>query len=107
MVCNRLVHHVHEDLTTFALRSYYVLQVPTTSLPRPYCVLISPRPRHVSFEHVQNLNKIFTSIKTSLRPYYVPPTSYKTIPRPYGVLNFLGRSKDVVRTWPSVDVTCT
>ena len=31
MVCNRFVYHVHEDLTTFALRSNYVLQVLTTS----------------------------------------------------------------------------
>ena len=75
------------------LRLHYVLttsyvQVPTTSLPRPYCILIPPRPRHVSFEHVQNLTKTFTSIKTSLRPYYVPPTSYKTLPRSYRVLIF-------------------
>ena len=104
MVCSRFVYHAYEDLTTFALRSYYVLQVPTTSLPRPYNVL-SPRPRHVSFEHVQNLTKTFTSIKTSLRPYYVPTPSYKTVPRLYCVLNFLGRSKDVMRTWSIVDVT--
>ena len=107
MVCNRFVYHVHEDLTTFVLGSYYVLQVPTTSLPRPYCVLIPPRPRHVSFEHVQNLTKTFTSIKTSLRPYYVPSTSYKTLSRPHCVLIFLGRSKDVVGTWSGVDVTLT
>ena len=88
--------------TTFLLRptsSYFVL---TTFLLCPYCVLIPPRPRHVSF--FQNLTKTFTSIKTSLRPYYGPPMSYKTISRPYGVLKFLGRSMDVVRTWPSVDV---
>ena len=81
MVCNRFVYH--EDLTTLALRSYYVLQVPTTSLLR----FNSTRPRHVSFEHVQNLTKTFTSIKTSLRPYYVPLTSNKTLPRPYRVEN--------------------
>ena len=106
MVCNRFVYHVHEDLCTrFLLRptsSYYVL---TTSLLRPNCVLIPPRPHHVSFKHVQNLTKTITSIKTSLRPYYVPSTSYKTVSRPYCVLNFLGRSKDVVGTWSGVDVT--
>ena len=104
MVCNRFVYQVHKDFTTFALRLYYVLQGHITSLPRPYYILIPPRPRYVSSEHVQNLIKTFMSIKTSLRPYYVPPTSYKTVPRPYGVLNCLGRSKDVVRMWPSVDV---
>ena len=64
---------------------YYVL---TTSLLRPYCVLILPRPHHVSFEHVQNLTKTSASIKTSLRPYYVPTTSYKTVPRPHYVFIF-------------------
>ena len=88
MICNRFVYHVHEDVTTFAPRSYYVLQVPTASLLlRPFCVLIQHRPHHVSFEHVQNLTKTFTSIKTLVRPYCIPPTSYKTVPRPYGVLN--------------------
>ena len=108
MVCNKFAsrpRRPHYVCATFFLRptsSYYVL---TTSLLRPYCVLIPPRPRHVSFEHVQNLTKTFASIKTSLRPYYVPTTSYKTVPRPHYVLIFLGRSKDVVRTWPGVDVT--
>ena len=110
MVCNKFAsrpRRPHYVCTTFFLRptsSYYVL---TTSLLRDYCVLIPPRPRHVSFEHVQNLTKTSASIKTSLRPYYVPTTSYKTVPRPHYVLNFLGRSKDVVRTWPGVDVTLT
>ena len=108
MVCNKFAsrpRRPHYVCATFFLRptsSYYVL---TTSLLRPYCVLIPPRPRHVSFEHVQNLTKTSASIKTSLRPYYVPTTSYKTVPRPHYVLIFLGRSKDVVRTWPGVDVT--
>ena len=109
MVCNKFAsrpRRPHYVCATFFLRptsSYYVL---TTSLLRPYCVLIPPRPRHVSFEHVQNLTKTSASIKTSLRSYYVPTTSYKTVPRPpHYVLNFLGRSKDVVRTWPGVDVT--
>ena len=100
MVCNKFAsrpRRPHYVCATFFLRptsSYYVL---TTSLLRPYCVLIPPRPRHVSFEHVQNLTKTSASIKTSLRPYYVPTTSYKTVPRPHYVLIFLGRSKDVAR----------
>ena len=108
MVCNKFAsrpRRLHYVYATFFLRptsSYHVL---TTSLLRPYCVLIPPRPRHVSFEHVQNLTKTSASIKTSLRPYYVPTMSFKTVPRPHYVLNFLGRSKDVVRTWPGVDVT--
>ena len=108
MVCNKFAsrprrpHYVYATFFLHPTSSYYVL---TTSLLRPYCVLIPPRPRHVSFEHVQNLIKTSASIKTSLRPYYVPTTSYKTVPRPHYVLIFLGRSKDVVRTWPGVDVT--
>ena len=110
MVCNKFAlrpRRPHYVCATFFPRptSSYYMYVLTTTLLRPYCVLIPPRPRHVSFEHVQNLTKTSASIKTSLRPYYVPTTSYKTVPRPHYVLNFLGRSKDVVRTWPGVDVT--
>ena len=104
MVCNRSVDHVHEDLTTFALRPYYVLQVPTTSSPRPCCVLIPPlatfllrifiiRPRPPNPPRSRYV--LTTFLPRPTRPYYVLTAS----------LNVLRSSKDVVRTWPSVDVT--
>ena len=49
MVCNRFVYHAQEDRTTFALRSFYVIQVLTEYLARLYCVFILPRPRLVSY----------------------------------------------------------
>ena len=71
MVCNEFASRPRRQdyvCATFFLRptsSYFVL---TTSLLRPYCVLIPPRLRHVSFEHVQNLTKTSASIKTSQGP---------------------------------------
>ena len=85
------MYHVNEDSIRFVLRAYYVLQVPTTSLLRWYCVLISPRPHYVCFEHVQSSTKSSTSIKTSLRPMRFPLRSYH-------VLQVLTSSSNFFRT---------
>ena len=97
MVCNRFVYHVHEDVTTFA--SAFLLR-PTSS----YHVLTAFSFHPVLTTFLLSF-KTSTSTKISLRPLL---RSYHVLQdqlRPYGVLKFLGPSTDVVRTWPSVDVT--